>query len=156
MDKITYIILSSVIFFSCEKDDYFHQESVERTVIVYLSADNDLATDALADLEEMKQGLSETGVNLIVFVDTWNEVPYLLQIGQNKETFIKSYPECNSADAQTMQAVIQEIAEMYPADEYGLILWSHGTSWMPAGSRLRSFGKDSGAEMNIPQLVKAL
>ena len=45
---------------------------------------------------------------------------------------------------------------MYPAEEYGLILWSHGTSWLPAGRGLRSFGSDSGKEMNIVDLAKAL
>jgi hypothetical protein len=146
-----------MMFISCTNEDIVEQAvSANRTIIVYMAADNDLSFDALDDIEEMKQGYSETGVNLIVFADTQDEAPYLLQIGQDKETFIKSYPELNSADARTMQSVIQEIVEMYPADEYGLILWSHGTSWMPSGSSLRSSGKDSGKEMNIIDLAKAL
>jgi hypothetical protein len=157
MKQILYIFTVLALFVSCEEGNNREEKHpISRTIIVYMIADNDLSTDALADLEEMKQGYSETGVNLIVFADMPDEAPYLLQIGQNKETFIESYPELNSADTQTMQIVIQEITEMYPADEYGLILWSHGTSWLPAGSRLRSFGKDSGKEMNIVDLAKAL
>jgi hypothetical protein len=121
-----------------------------------MAADNDLDADALADIEEMKQGFSEKDANLIVFVDPLDEVPYLLKIGAGKETRIKSYPELNSADSVILKQIIQEVIGLYPAPEYGLILWSHGTSWLPAGTQLRSFGKDSGKEMNLPDLADAL
>ncbi|MDR1121604.1 MAG: thioredoxin family protein, partial [Dysgonamonadaceae bacterium] len=39
----------------------------------------------LSILEEMKQGYSETGVNLIVFADMQDEAPCLLQIGQDNQ-----------------------------------------------------------------------
>jgi len=55
-----------------------------------------------------------------------------------------------------MKQVLNDIIQMYPAQEYGLILWSHGTSWLPAGSSLRSFGEDSGEQMNIPDLAENL
>jgi hypothetical protein len=128
------------------------QEQVSRTIIVYMAADNDLDADALADIEEMKQGFSEKGVNLMVFIDPLDEVPYLLKIGNGKETYIKSYSELNSADPAILKQIIQEVITMYPAQEYGLILWSHGTSWLPARAQLRSFGKDKGNEMNLPDL----
>jgi hypothetical protein len=121
-----------------------------------MAADNDLYADVLNDLEEMKQGFSEKGTNLIVFIDILNEAPYLLEIHPGKETYIQSYSELNSATPAVLAEITGEIIEMYPAQEYGLILWSHGTSWMPAGSNLRSFGKDSGQEMNIPDLAQAL
>ncbi|MDR2087524.1 MAG: hypothetical protein LBP72_10195 [Dysgonamonadaceae bacterium] len=156
MKRVISIILFSLIVFSCEENDNLRPEPVNRTIIVYMAADNDLAADALSDMEEMKQSFSENGVSLIVFADLSDEAPYLLQIGQDKETFIKSYPELNSADANTLKEVIQEIVDMYPALEYGLILWSHGTSWMPSGSGLRSFVKDSGKEMNITDLAESL
>jgi hypothetical protein len=156
MNKILSIILFSVIITSCTEDENLSQVSVSRTIIVYMAADNDLYADALADMEEMKQGFSEKGAGLIVFVDPLDEVPYLLKISKGKETYIKSYPELNSTDPATMKQIIQEVISLYPASEYGLILWSHGTSWLPAGPQLRSFGKDSGKEMNLPDLAKAL
>jgi hypothetical protein len=40
----------------------------ERTIIIYMAADNDLSADAYYDdIEEMKQGFSGTDANLIVF-----------------------------------------------------------------------------------------
>jgi hypothetical protein len=158
MKRILLLPILLIFLVTCSEDDSIIHEIIpaNRTIIVYMAADNNLSFDALDDIEEMKQSFSATGVNLIVFADIQGEEPYLLQISPGRETFIKSYPELNSADAGTMQTVIREIATMYPAEEYGLILWSHGTSWLPAGNRLRSFGNDSGAEMNIANLAKAL
>jgi hypothetical protein len=55
-----------------------------------------------------------------------------------------------------MNSLLREIIEMYPSDDYGLILWSHGTSWLPAGMRLKSFAADGNRQMNIPELTEAL
>jgi hypothetical protein len=121
-----------------------------------MAADNDLYADASDDLDEMKRGFSQNGTNLIVFADLLNEHPSLMEIGLGKETVIKSCPELNSADPTVLKQIIQEVIEMYPAPEYGLILWSHGTSWLPAGIGLRSFGKDGSREMDISELAEAL
>jgi hypothetical protein len=158
LSKQYFLIVISLLTVSCQDEDTSEESAppVNRTLIVYMAADNDLSVDALADLKEMQQSFSENGANLIVFIDPSDEPPCLLQIGENRETHVKSYPELNSADSHTLKEIISEIAAMYPAPEYGLILWSHGTSWMPAGSGLRSFGKDSGKEINIPDLAESL
>lgn len=156
---IIYFVASMLIIASCtneKEEELITLESVSRTLIVYMAADNDLSADALADLEEMKQGFSENGANLIVFIDPKDKNPRLLKIHPEKETVIKSYPEMNSANPDVLKEIIRETVDLYPAEEYGLILWSHGTSWLPAGSMLRSFGQDSGKQMNIIDLAKAL
>ena len=155
-----YLFLIVFIAISCNKEELLNPEPVNRTIIVYMAADNDLSTDALADIEEMKQGFPITRDNLIVFVDMTDKPPYLLKIEKEKETIVKSYPELDSADPITLAEVTGEIIRLYPAEEYGLILWSHGTSWLPAGMSLRSFGKDAGSGnisgINIPELAKSL
>jgi hypothetical protein len=156
MRKDILITITILLFASCSKDKLPEPVGASRTIIAYIAADNDLYADALSDMEEMQQGFSETGVRLIIFADVSGEAPYLLEVGKDKENRIKTYDELNSADAGTLQTVIREIIGLYPADEYGLILWSHGTSWLPAGIALRSFGNDSGREMNIPGLAGAL
>jgi hypothetical protein len=121
-----------------------------------MAADNDLWDVALVDLEEMKQGYRETGVNLVVLMDVANEMPCLLRIIEDGEQKIKTYSEFNSADPATMNRLLGEIIEMYPSDSYGLILWSHGTSWLPAGMPTKSFVVDGTHQMNIPDLAEAL
>ncbi|MDR1115066.1 MAG: hypothetical protein LBL33_02745 [Tannerella sp.] len=154
MKALLFIVLIFTV--SCKKDNYTEQLPVNRTVIVYMAADNDLSGDAPVDLEEMKRSYKETGVNLIVLMDVANEEPYLLRITEGGSETIKVYPEFNSADPANMNSLLGEIIEMYPSDDYGLILWSHGTSWLPAGMQLKSFAKDGNRQMDISELVEAL
>ena len=143
------------IFSACQKDE-ITKDPDARTIIVYMAADNNLFDHAPVCLQQMEQGFSETGVNLIVFIAQLTETPRLLEIHPGKETLVKSYPELNSADPAVLNEILQDAIDLYPAREYGLILWSHGTSWLPAGSTLRSFGNDRGAQMNIPDLAESL
>ncbi len=147
-------LLCLAYFVSCGKNAA--DVPVKRTIIVYMAADNDLSGDADADIEEMKKGFSEKGTNLIVFIDPVGATPYILKIKPNGGQVIKNYPEFNSADASQMRQVLNDIIGMYPAESYGLILWSHGTSWLPAGSKLKSFGDDNGKQTDIPALVDVL
>jgi hypothetical protein len=66
---ILWISIIFAVFASCSKDEVSEFVKIERTIIVYMAADNDLWDVALVDLEEMKQGYRETGVNLIVLMD---------------------------------------------------------------------------------------
>jgi len=143
-----------LLLFSCSK--YEDPQPPTRTVIAYLAADNDLWADALRSIEEMKSGFREGGARLVVFADIAGDVPYIIEIGVNTAKTVKVYPELNSANASTMRRVLEDIIKMYPSESYGLILWSHGSSWLPGDVRLRSFGYDSGVQMNIPELAAAL
>ena len=157
--NITVALMFLAVFNACQNnewEDEIPEINVKRTIIAYLGADNDLSMDALVDIEEMKQGFSSYDVNLLVFADLQGEDPYLLKIGTNKEETIKTYPELNSAEPAVLKRITEEVMALYPAEEYGLILWSHGTSWMPSGSGLRSFGKDSGKGMNLVDLAENL
>ena len=154
------IALFGLFLTSCSKEEIPIQPDISRTIIVYMAADNDLSDDALNDLEEIKQSYTGSSINLnlnfVVFADLLNETPFLLKINNKSSEIIQTYPELNSADPMELRNILSEIIEMYPADELGLILWSHGTSWLPAGSSLRSFGEDKGKQMNITDLAENL
>lgn len=156
MKRVFYISAILVLITACSKDDNPIAAPTSRTIIVYMAADNELWDVALVDIEEMKRGYEETGVNLIVLLDLESEAPRLLRITENGEQEVKTYQELSSADPAEMGKLLGEIIAMYPAKSYGLILWSHGTSWLPAGVHLKSFAVDGSRQMNIPDLVKAL
>jgi hypothetical protein len=156
MYRIYFLVIFLLFLVGCDKEAELPDFTVNRTVIVYLAADNDLSGDALVDLEEMQCGYTETGANLIVLVDVADEVPYLLRIDESGGQKIKTYSEFNSADAVKMKSVLGEIINIYPAGHYGLVLWSHGTSWLPAGVQLKSFVEDGGRQMDIVDLAAAL
>ncbi|MDR1170137.1 MAG: hypothetical protein LBK97_04805 [Prevotellaceae bacterium] len=154
--KKSILIIIVLLFASCCKDEYPEPVRAERTVIAYMAADNDMSDVVPVDLEEMKRAYRETGVNLLVLMDMANETPYLLKITENGEQRIKTYQEFNSADPANMNKLLGEITEMYSAKSYGLILWSHGTSWLPTGMPLKSFAVDGNRQMNISDLAAAL
>lgn len=152
-------ILLIILFLSLSCTDDISdvsENNVSRTVIVYMIADNDLSNDALLNIKQMENGYVETGAKLIVFIDPANESPSLLQIEKNGSQIIKNYSEFNTVDANEFGKVFQEIITMSPSKEYDLVLWSHGSNWMPANSILRSFGYKAGKEINIPDLANAL
>jgi hypothetical protein len=154
--RILWISIIFVVFVSCRKEETQEKTPALRTVIVYMAADNNLWDVAYIDIEEMNQGYIETGVNLIVLMDIANETPCLLKITEDGEQTVKTYPEFNSADPADMSRLLEETVEMYPSGSYGLILWSHGASWLPAGVQLKSFAADGSRQMNIPELAEAL
>ncbi|MEG1635327.1 MAG: clostripain-related cysteine peptidase, partial [Rikenellaceae bacterium] len=45
---------------------------------------------------------------------------------------IKEYPTPhNAADPATLKAVIGDFKQLFPADNYGCIFWSHASAWLP-------------------------
>lgn len=144
-----------VLFSSCEKNEDVLTLS-DRTIIVYMAADNDLSYTAFENLQQMKEGFMDVGTQLVVFFDQGDENPCLAKIHQGTDIIVKSYAELNSANSDVLRSIIEDVIDLYPAKEYGLILWSHGSSWMPNGSMLKSFGYDSGMRMNIPDLANSL
>jgi len=145
-----------IILFSCKEDETQIREKPVRTVIVYMAADNNLSNDAIKNLEQIKDGYRKNGANLIVFIDTADENPKLLEIINNKTLVIKEYSEFDSVSADKIKEILLEIVNLYPSDNYDLVLWSHGSSWLPSGSALRSFGEDQGNQLNIAELANAL
>ncbi|MDE5786250.1 MAG: hypothetical protein K2H98_06925, partial [Duncaniella sp.] len=64
-------------------------------------------------------------------------------------------PEIYSVDSDRMREVIADMKRYAPADDYGLVLWSHANGWMET-SMSRSFGEDRKQTMKISSLAAAL
>ena len=132
------------------------ETKARRTVIVYMVADNNLSEYAWDKIKEMQSGYKDNDAHFIVFIDPEDDSPYLLQITHGSCETIMTYPESNITDGTQMNQALNDIIGMYPAKSYGLVLWSHGNSWLPAGLPMRSFGEDRGNQMDISTLVAAL
>ena len=186
-DTFKYIaFLVPVLFLSaCRKPDAPKPESVPvplRTVIVYMAADNDLYNNAVSNINDMEAAMGDFAGNLIVYIDPPSHAkpssPYIMEIRHDESRTItsptvKTYPEQNSASGEVMERVIEDIVEMYPADGYGLVLWSHGTGWLPSGTygssikslsygasndrpQVKTFARDNLGGMEISDLAKHL
>lgn len=165
---------------SCNKDDdstTAGEDTVpSHTSLVYMVADNSLYSYATSDFEEIKEGYSEISdtskYSLLVYIDDYSK-PRLLHITKKKGKVVadtlKAYSEQNSLDVDIMAAIINTALNAYPADSYGLTLWSHGNGWLPGTdqsgdeSETKAFGEDldnnsnsDGVQMDILDLKTAL
>ena len=135
-------------------------QTAERTVIVYMMAENSLNSFSDNDLYEIKQvyGTIPANTNLVVYIDD-NTLPRIYNVTAKKgfaewKTFKEDHL---STDSLTMLQNLREITTKFPAKKYGLVMWSHGSGWVPQS---RSIGIDngtnsssnSGLQMNINTL----
>jgi hypothetical protein len=162
LKKIILSLLVAYLCLSCSNSNT-EQESAKRTVLVYMAADNNLIRQARKNIEAMLAAKIPNEYNLLVYIDSPNDNPYLLKVTKNKIDTIKQYNMQNSASKQVLKSVINNAFSLFPAENYGLILWSHGTGWLPEGvydyikeTNTRSFGKDKNKEMEITDLAEAL
>lgn len=165
---------------SCSDDETDDELSLPtRTVLAYVAAENSLNSAAVSDVNEMLAAAASLndGDHLIVYVDN-TTLPRIYEItaattatSMSALTAVQTYDEdLNSASADVLLDIIDWTVAHYPADEYGLILWSHGTGWLPSGSttsssaRRKTFGVDngsnttsnSGSAMDISDMADAL
>lgn len=133
------LFLSLAILASCHKSD--DEGIAKRTVLVYMMADNSLTDFSTADLDEMTAGMANVDLskyNLIAYVDTKGAVPQLIKFEKKKgkilRTVINTYAEQTSTDESVMKSVFSTVFNAYPAESYGLVLWSHGEGWITAST----------------------
>lgn len=128
------ILFLTVFMFiaSCEKAGDIEYRTT-KTVLVYMAADNNLSGYALNNISSMRYSMTRDMeyANLLVFVDRKNIKPALLHLHDRRIDTLKVYDELNSSDSRVLSDVIQTVLNDWKAESYGLILWSHGMSWVP-------------------------
>lgn len=125
--------------------------SDDRTVIVYMNADNNLYDlvngaehyGALVDINEMESAWDNHNKgSLIVYLNSprsKGERPklYKIQHDDNPEkitsTVLKTYEYHDASLPSTLSEVIADVREIAPSKNYALALWSHATGWVPKG-----------------------
>ena len=114
-----------------------------RTILVYMAADNNLVNSAWQNVDQMLVGMESIDGNLIVYIDPQGGTPQLLKIESGgKKTVVEEYAKENSASTSVLSRVIARTKALYPAESYGLVLWSHGLGWAPAGVIPKSYSAD--------------
>lgn len=167
---LTGMMLIGVV--SCSKDDPSEENQNGRSVLVYISGQNNLKPNIDNDIIEMLAGASGMGNydHLLVFVDD-NNKSRIYEINHNTTatTQYSLNPVCqfsdnlNSASPDVFDQVLDYFFKHYKAQDYGLVLWSHGSGWIDASSdapQRRSFAVDTSASgttrMMIPDMASVL
>jgi hypothetical protein len=168
LKKSILILLTVSVLFACDKEEYTSTISSEKTVLVYMIADNSLNSYVKVNVDSMCSGMKSAAVgdNLLIYENGSDEVPKLLKIskqsdGTVKQSVLKTYAEQNSVSPTVMESILSDMCSYCPLVHYSLVLWSHGYGWFPGNSTktlTRWFGYDTkyNSEMSISDLVTAL
>jgi hypothetical protein len=179
------IVLWQVFLFtSCEKDsNIVTKKESKRAVFVYMIADNDLDFYATANINEMETFMAQNpeAGSVYVYIDRAKNRktahPILYQITADTSAkinskIIKVYPENNSANEKVFAEALSQVQTICAINNEflrGLVLWSHGSAWLPESVSLasqratavKSFGLDQtmannenhNAEMDVRKLT---
>ena len=165
--------LIAFVFLSCNHHHDLPEpapKESKRTVIVYMIAENSLSPYTSSDSIELALGARylPDSVNFIIYKDGV-ELPIIYTLSQ-KEGFRpwkKFTRDQDSTDSLVMRNAFEIITKNFPAESYGLVLWSHGSGWIPRKDSPRSTrtigvdnnkntSSDAGNKMNISELKWAI
>lgn len=105
------------------------------TVLVYMTADNNLEQAALIDINEMERAAASKQVNILAQIDSAGDGARRLLIRPDDDAdnigskIAAELGELNMGDPQTLADFIIWGAANYPANRYALIIWDHGAGW---------------------------
>lgn len=158
-----------------EKENDFFPKKINRTVLVYMAADNTLYMHSSIDIEEMLEGMKRTALNdvrLLVYWDNGSfDSPTLYETSyfDNRVVFypIKHFNQIrNSVGKEETKEVFDMVFNnpTYATGSFGLVYWSHGNGWIPSlqfdNKTTRSIGEDHDNDrttsMNIEDLSEIL
>jgi len=130
------------------------------TVMIYLNGDNDLESQAIADINSMEMVGSTDKVKIVVQYDSLSgpAARYLIQKDNNLSEItspvLQQLGEVNMGNWSTLVDFVRYCANKYPAEKYALILWNHGSGFK--GKNI-SFDQTSfNDSISIPELGLAL
>ena len=159
-NKEGFILLLSLLIAACGDSNFLTQESIkpkDKTILFYAIADNNL--NNLSDtIFSIVGDVRITGLNnnLVLYLDD-GDCCNLYRCDENGGLqIIRSYGERNSVDENNMKELFEFVSKNYPARETGLIMWSHGTGWLPSGRNTRSFGDDEGEAIDIHSIANSM
>lgn len=141
MKRILGFLLALLCVTSCHWFDPVQKD--RHALLVFFSGNNSLSGYGTEDLKSLMDSYLPSSRDkehfVMVYYHFVDQTPTLSRIykdrqGQTVEETIKTYPfTTNSASVETLQAVIRDAEQAYPAEHHGLILWSHATGFLPAG-----------------------
>lgn len=183
----------SFSFSSCSKEDEPEPQPVKearRTVLIYMVAQNSLGSKGYQKQDSTEIMAAHEAIadddNLLLFIDdAQNPRIYAVTAKESEPRLLRSWDaDVQSTSATFFSSLLSWVKDYYPAREYGLVMWSHATGWVPAinpadsdeqataaskrrSASLNSFGlddgwdsektaTDKGKEMNVSDIAQAL
>lgn len=121
-------------------------EEKEKTILLYFASHNNLSTDAATNISKIISGYVPSDGYIVMYCNNFDlqtrqmkdTLPVLVNVYKDKKGAVQidtiyKFPYQNSCTKNAMKSVINITKTICPSKEYGLVLWSHGTGWLPAG-----------------------
>lgn len=131
-------------------EDTIHARAVfiprKKTILIYMAADNELESYALQDLNRLEQhDIERAGISVLILLDRppgaglyelqTDPLGYHPAIASRQldsaELGLSSqqlYP-INMGSPETLKAFVREGLNRFPAEQYSIIIWGHGSGW---------------------------
>lgn len=132
LQRLALILSPLFVMLSCIENGKL-EDTTTRTVLIYIAADNNLTNTAQSNIFSMNSNIRyvDNNTNLVVFVDRMGQRPCLLHIHNSHIDTLKVYDELDSTKPEVLTMAINDMTDLFESDTYGLVLWSHGTGWIP-------------------------
>lgn len=141
-----------------------------RTILVYMIATNTLSGYDSMDMQEMMLAAKDIDLkkySLLIYHCSKSTNPKLIKLTSKRgvvetDTIMEYNDDHTSVEVSRISEVINDMKELAPAKEYGIVFWSHATSWTPSFLLANNpvsptyFGDDYGKHINIDQLADAI
>lgn len=137
----------------------------KRTIVLYMEMNNDLVAAGLANLEDIFSSEVGEDLHVVAYVDVPPNIspghPVLYRITPDEQgkrnTIDRVWGPNTGTDPLVFRQVLSEIRSRFPADEYGLVYWSHGTGWLsPVNAPSRAVGLANGTSMSLQDFAAFL
>ena len=155
---LSYFVLLPFFFYGCSYDDEpvlisNQNGSKKLTLMIYMAADDDLESYALANLKEIEKALIQE-VNVLVLLDrsegydetcgNWTDTRLFQVVHDASDTSTISSrridcpalglssseaAELDMANPSVLQKFIEFGRTSYKTEKYALIIWGHGSGW---------------------------
>jgi hypothetical protein len=124
-----------------DEPEYRSKKQKDWTIIFYMAADNDLQKYAIRNIRQMSTIGSTEQVNIIAHLDIKSgnkKICSRFYVDKNKILeFNPGAEKMDSGDAQTLISAVTWGIQRFPASNYMLIFWDHGTGIVdPTGNRI--------------------
>jgi len=167
----------SLLLAACSDHDEQGQRIVDadRTVLVYMpwtgsttSSSKSLYNEFLNNIRDIEAAIGQSGglgkTRLLVFISQRSDRATLIDIwhdGTNcRRDTLKHYTTPTPTTTEAILDVLRDAYRISPTPQYSMIVGSHGSGWMPAGShpwKARAFGgTEKATQTEIADFAKAI
>lgn len=142
------VLMSTWLLVSCWEEEADNiPVKASRTLLFYMAGDNTLGDETQDKIDALAEAWDavQTGNRLLIYQDRGGAyVPRLLEIKTGADAkgtveVLEEYADENSASTKVFARALNDMVRICPGDDYGLIVFSHGSGWLPSGTYLQPY-----------------